>query len=313
MAQYNPNPYSNDPAVQYKQYPANPYINPPSLGQFQGVPLQYQQVDAGAGAAPPNPTTIPGGGYYKAPGGGGGPAGYGWAKNMYSPDFLNSMKDMYGQYQKNLGNVPNLAGQYQQYLQQSPELEQMQYNQALARLKGQMGTAQQQLMAGAGARRGGGEGGWLLQGQQDLNRQLMSGTSQIAAQQAMQNLADQERRMQQYLGYQQGDWANQQGALGASSGWLNQMMPFEQFNIQWPQQYGLQQGQLGLARSAQEEQINAARRAEQMGWLDRLLGLQGQLGGQYYQGQGDWENYKNMQGGNVLQGYTPQWLAPYGM
>jgi len=146
--------------------------------------------------------------------------------------------------------------------------------------------------------RGGNRGGALQAGIQDLNRQLMGGTMDIATQQAMQNLADRERRQQQLIGYTGQDIANRMGAGQAMQGWLGQMLPMEQYAINAP-----------FERSLAEEQVNANRRAESMGWLDKLMQYQNQQANQYYQGQGNWLGYQGQRGQNILGGYQPQWLG----
>jgi hypothetical protein len=230
------------------------------------------------------------------------------AKNIYSwyPQMMQAMQQQYQQAQPG-----SLAEQYKQYLAGSPELEQMQYNQALARLKGQMGTGTQQLMTAAGARRGGGEGGFMLGGLEDLNRQYMGGVRDIATTQAMNELAQREQREQNYLNYMQGDINNQQGWLGNMFGNLQGAMGGYGGFLGQQQQNQVAQGQLGLANRTLQEQINQNQINNMGSWMDRLMALQGQQGNQFYQGQNDWLNYGANRAGNILQGYTPQWLQPY--
>ena len=79
------------------------------------------------------------GGWWTAPSGGGGniPTGEAWRQQMYSPEFTQGIKGMYGAYDQAIAGQPNLAGTYQEYLNTiNPQLEQMTYNQALARIRG---------------------------------------------------------------------------------------------------------------------------------------------------------------------------------
>jgi len=46
-----------------------------------------------------------------------------------------------------------------------------------------------------------------------------------------------------------------------------------------------------------------------MGWLNNLMGYQGQQGQQYYQGQGNYQNYNANRGQAQLGGYGNQWLG----
>jgi hypothetical protein len=147
----------------------------------------------------------------------------------------------------------------------------------------------------------------------------------------MKNIADQERRQQELIGYtgqdignQMGwlqgltgaegtDWANylqgqgqgfnqQLGALQGQSGWMGQMIPYEQWNIQAPYEMGMQ-------GAMNEEQVNAARRGESAGWFDRLMNWQNQQAGQYYTGQGQYGGYQGQRGNAILPGYDPSWLG----
>jgi len=267
---------ANTPSTydELNMYPANPYINPntPDAAAGAGGELGWWETPKINGAA--------------------------FAEGAYSPEFLQAQKNLYGWFGDLTNQVPNLAGQYQGYLEQSPLLEQTQYNQALSRLKGQYGTAMQGLATQAGAVRGGNRGGAMQFGLQDLGRQLMSGTRDIATTQAMNNLAQREERQRTLLGFMNQDWANKLGAGQAAQGWLGQMAPTEQFNIQMPYQMALDQ-----------ENINAGRRNEAMGWMNNLMNWQNQQANQYYGGQGNWLNYQNMYGNAILGGYTPQWLG----
>jgi hypothetical protein len=214
----------------------------------------------------------------------------------------------------------SLADMWQGYMQGSPELEQMEYNRALSRLKGQTGTAQQGLMGSMGAMRGGMDSGAYAQGMGDINRQLLQGTGEIATQAAMKNLQDREGRQRQMIDYTQADIGNRQGWLqgmeGARNnmmqgyqGWMGQMMPYEQFNIQYPMELANKAQEAKYQRAMAEESVNAQRRQEGMGWLDRLQNWQGQQGNQYYGGQGQYLGYQGNRGQAMLGGYGPQWTG----
>ena len=286
LPRFSPSPITN---------PYVPPVTPPT------IPPPAGQSDNAA----------PGGGYWTPPGGGGGGGmgGPGWANKMYSPEFLTGMKGMYGAYDQAMAGMPSLAGMYQGYLEGNPELEQMQYNQALARMRGQGGAARESLTRGMAGRRGGAGAGAYAARMGDIGRSLMGGEQELAISQMMRNMAEREGRQEKLIGYTGQDWANKMGGLGQQGGWVGSMLPYEQFNIQFPAEYGLQKGAQGLQRSALEEQINAGRRAESAGWLDRLMGWQGQLGGQYYAGQGDEMGYAGMRGEAELGGYDPRWLG----
>jgi len=117
-------------------YPANPYIMAPKPANTTTptpgstpTPAPTAQSPAGAG----------GEGYWTGPQANAGA----WAAQAFSPEFNQARQQMYGWFGNAMNNMPSLANMYQGYLQQSPLLEQTQYNQALARLKGQYGTAMQ--------------------------------------------------------------------------------------------------------------------------------------------------------------------------
>lgn len=265
--------------------------------------------------------------------------GYEWAKQQYSPQFLRGVQNMYGLMGQNVGEQPDIAGEwrtnqpgslaekYQTLMGGNPELEQMQYNQALARLKGQTGTAQQNLTRAAGTRRGGAGYGGFESGQNEINQALLTGTQDIATQQAMQNIMNRRAEQENLLGYeaqditnQQGwlgglsnamnqDWANRQSALNMYGGWLGQMMPYEQYNIQTPRSWATQAANKRMRNALQEEQVNRARREETAGWFDRLMGWQNQMANQYYGGQGQWTGYQGNRGRQILGGYDPSWYS----
>ena len=288
-----------------------------------------------------------GNGYWKAPT---SPAGYKWAKDQYSPQLQKSIKGMYGGWQDlvdqpgiDMSKLPqtaeewrnykpkSLADMYSGFMEQNPEYEQSQFNQAMERVRGAGGGATQNLMNIAAARRGGGSYGGLDNSMDEINRAVMEGTMDISTAQAMKNIADQERRQQELIGYtgqdignQMGwlqgltgaegtDWANylqgqgqgfnqQLGALQGQSGWMGQMIPYEQWNIQAPYEMGMQ-------GAMNEEQVNAARRGESAGWFDRLMNWQNQQAGQYYTGQGQYGGYQGQRGNAILPGYDPSWLG----
>lgn len=273
-----------------------------------------------------------GSGYWTAPAATGKAKqkGYEWAQKNYSPDFLANLEQANQRFAGSVDQTrqdwqgikpQSMADMWQGYMQGSPELEQMQYNQALARLKGQMGTAQQGLMSQAGSRQGGGYGGMFAGGMEDINRQFLQGTGQIATQQAMQQIQDREARQKQLIdytgqdinnmgGWMQGMTGAGQTALQGYGGWVGQMIPYEQYNIQMPIKLAQQQAELAMKKAGMEEQINASRRAETMGWLDRLQGWDQQQAGQFYGGQNAWQGYNQNAGNQQMGGYGPQWL-PY--
>jgi len=328
-----------------KGYPANPYImggpqnrmTRPGMQQ-QGQPGQANIMGGGMGLIPGQGGSaglFSGGGgnsgWWSAPEwrGGGGGSGQAWANKNYSQPWLDSVKQMYGYYGNSMNQIEDewgaakpgsMADMWKGYMQGSPELEQMEYNRALARLKGQTGTAQQGLAGSMGAMRGGMDSGAYAQGMGDINRQLLQGTGEIATQAAMKNLADRETRQKQLIDYTQGDVNNQmgwlQGLTGARQGnmqgyqgWMGQMMPYEQFNIQEPARQAAEMNDARFKRAMAEEQMNAQRRNEMGGWFDRMTGWQGQQGNQYYGGQGQWGNYQGNRGQAVLGGYGPQWTG----
>ena len=141
----------------------------------------------------------------------------------------------------------------------------------------------------------------------------MGGEQQLAIDQMMNQMSQREGQQQQLLGYMGTDYANQLQGLGAQGGWINSMFPYEQYNIEKPAQLKAQAQASALNRATAEESINAQRRAEAMGWVDRAMGWQGQLGGQYYGGQGDWLDYTGQRGAAELGGYDPSWLQYLGM
>lgn len=329
----------------------NPYIPSVQLDQrVQPVKSDFQPV----GSEQPQGTKAPNfgggaGGYWTAPnvsygGGAGAQSGADWAKANYSPELMKSISGMYGLLDKNLGNIPStadiwrggqpqsLADMYRGFMETDPRLEQMEYNRALSRLKGQTGTARRSLDTMAASRRGGAGAGGYQGGIDQINRALLSGTGEIATAQAMKNMADRERKQAELIGYTQGDITNQMGwlggltsamgtdwqakqqALGSKAGWAGQMIPFEQFNIQTPYNRAAAasagSANLAMRKAQMENEENYRRRQEGMGWLDRLMGWQGQQAGQYYTGQGQYGGYQGQRGQNILGGYGPQWL-PY--
>jgi len=286
---YNNDPYNNPDSI------TNPYIPPvvPPVQEPAPAPGEMPAIVGNGGGG--------GGG-----GGGVGPGGPGWANKMYSPEFLRAMKGMYGAYDEAIGGMPSLADMYSGYLEGSPELEQMEYNRALARMRGQAGASRQGLTTSMAGMRGGAGSGAYAGGLGDIERGLMGGQQELSIQQMMKNLSEREARQRQLIDYTGQDWANKMGGLGAQGGWINSMLPYEQFNIQFPAEYGLQNRQLGLQSRGLEDQIAG-------GWFDRLMNWQGQQGGQYYGGQQDWLGYKGMQGDATLGGYDPRWLQYFGM
>jgi len=105
------------------------------------------------------------------------------------------------------------------------------------------------------------------------------------------------------------DYANKMAALQGGAGWMQQMLPFEQFSITTPRQWAQQEAAARSSARRNTELMNARRRQESMGWLDRLMGWQGQLGGQFQRGQGDWLGYQGQRAGAELGGYDPRWLS----
>lgn len=285
---------------------------------------------------------VGGGGWWTPPRGAGkirSTKGSQWAQGQYSPQFLQGVNKMYGLLGGNIGAQPNtagvwqqyqpgsLAGQYQSIMGSNPEFERMQYNQALSQLKGQVGTATQNLQRAAGARQGGAGYGGYDTGLNQISQGLLKGTQDIATQQAMQNIMNRKAEQQNLLGYQaqdianqQGwlggyanamnqDWANRQGALNMYGGWMGQMLPYEQFNITTPRSWANQAANMSMRNALQTEQVNAARRNEAAGWFDRMLGWQNQQANQYYGGQGQWAGYQGNRAGNILGGYDPSWYS----
>jgi len=303
----------------------NPYIQPVKMGQPQ------QPIPMGQS---------PQGGWWKAPDMSINPqSSQKFAQKNYSQDYLGGLKDVYGGFKENLGMVPDTAGQWRDYQPQSlaelyrsglgdlGSMEQESYNQALSRLKGAYGGAQGGLMNSLAARRGGAGSGALMAGQEALGRQYMGGAQDIVTQQAMQKIADEERRLSEAMGYEstdignqmgwlQGltgamgqDWGARQQALSGYGGWMNSQLPYEQFNITMPWQQAKDKTQGRLAAKSAEERMNAARRNEAMNNLNALMGWQGQQGGQYGQGMNQYLNYQNQRGGATLGGYQPNWYS----
>jgi hypothetical protein len=133
--------------------------------------------------------------------------------------------------------------------------------------------------------------------------------------------------MKTLLGYQQQDIGNKmgwlqgmtgamgqdttgkQGYLGLNQNWMNSMIPYEQWNIQTPINFQNEAQAARWNQAMAQENINANRRGEAMGWLNSLMGYQGQQGQQYYQGQGNYQNYNANRGQAQLGGYGNQWLG----
>jgi hypothetical protein len=272
------------------QYPANPYIN--------SVNQQYRSIDMTNPSQVNFPAMTGAEGWFSAPKAsvpGGAQTGYQWAQGQYSPELLGNINQMYGLLQGQIGQQPDLtaawkqyqpqslAGMYQGMMGQNQLGEQMEYNRALSRLKGQAGTARQGLNTAMAARRGGAGAGAFQGGLDQINRSLMQGTGELATNQYMSNLARQEAQNQALMGYAGQDvtnqmgwqtglinamnqgWQNQQQPLSNMAGWLSQMIPFEQYNISTPMQAGLQAQGMNLQGSIAEENANAARREEAMG------------------------------------------------
>ena len=327
---------------EYNVPQANPYIQPVQpKAQIQptGNPNPSGINLNGAGTPPGMAApTSPGGGWWNAPDMSINPvSSQKFAQKNYSPQYLGGLQDVYGGFKENLGMVPDTAGQWRDAQPKSlaelyrsgvgdlGSMEQEAYNQALSRLKGAYGGAQGGLMNSMAARRGGAGSGAFMAGQADLGRQYMGGAQDIVTNQAMQNIANQERRLTEGMGYEstdignqmgwlQGmtgamgqDWGARQEALGGYGGWMNSQLPYEQFNITTPWAQAAEQRAGQLAGQTAEERINAQRRAEGMGNLNALMGWQGQLGGQYGQGQNAWLNYQNQAGQANLGGYQPNW------
>jgi len=228
------------------------------------------------------------------------PPGYEWAKEMYSPQLLDYINKMYGEVSQ---EPKSLEDMYQGFLEKNPALEQIQYNQALARLKGQQTASTESLNRAMSTRRGGAESGGYINSLEDIARTYGRGVQDIATNQAVRNMTEQEARQQNLIGYAGQDIANRQDWLGTMGGWAGQVMPFEQWNIQTPHDWAYQKAGFNLNDAVIQEQINAARRGETMGWLTSLMNWQNQLGSQYYTGQGQWGDYQNTRGGNILPGY----------
>jgi len=299
-----------------------------------------------------------GGGYWKAPSSKiSSPKGWQWAQKQYSPQFLKSVENTYGGWQGlvdqpgiDMTQLPrtaeewrnykptSLADMYKGFTEKNPLMEQTQYNQAMERVRGAGGGAIQGLMNMAAARPGGASYGGFDNSVDQINKAMMEGGMDVATQQAMQNIAEQQANQEKLIGYtgqdignqmgwlqgltgaQGTDWSNylagmgqnfnqQLGALQGQSGWLGQMTPYEQFNIQTPRQWAAQQAAANSAAAMNEERINAARRGETMGWLDKLMQWQNQGANQYYGGQQDWLNYGHQRGDAELGGYNPSWLG----
>lgn len=261
-------------------------------------------------------------------------SGNAWAQQNLSPNYMGGLGNVYGQYEQ-LGpqmdedwagaQPKSLADLYQGYTEGNPELEQMQYNQALARLKGQMGTGMQNLMGAAGARMGGANSGMFQGGLEDLNRGFMQGVGQIGIAQAMKQMEDRERRQKEYIGYQGQDIANKQGwlqnmtqaklgGLGQYGQFVQGQFPMEQWSIQYPKQMAMQAASAKSNRAAQEEQINAQRRAEawgQMQYMNEQAWKQKEFdANNYYRGQQGWLDYGGQRGAAILPGYG-QGQNPY--
>jgi len=222
-------------------------------------------------------------------------------KNM-SPQWIGARENVYNSYQQ---QPQSLADLWQGYMQGNPELEQMDYNQALARIKGQAATAQQGLMAGLPP--GGMDSGAFAGGLADIQRQFGQGVGELGIQQYMKALQDRETRQRAMIDYANQDIANRMGWQQGYGGWVNQMFPVEQWAQMYPRQLAQQAASAQFNRALAIEQQNMARRNEAMGWLDKAMDWRGQGARDYYGGQGQWLNYGGQRGSAIAGGYGGGW------
>jgi hypothetical protein len=290
-------------------YPANPFIQQrQTFAQSQANQAKTQAAaSGGAGMFNTGEAGSGGGGWWTPtmPNTSNIKSGQEWATKNLSKNFMGGMGQMYESYQQ---PPKSLAEMYQGMMAGNPELEDIERNRALALVKGQAGTAQQMMMRGLAP--GGMDSGAYMGGMADILRNMQSGIGDVGIQAYMKNLADRETRQKQMIDYSQADIGNKLGWQQGYGGWMQQMLPYEQWTVQYPEQLRQQRASAALNRQMAIEQINAQRRGEAMGWLGQLGNLGQNAVENQYTGQNAWQGYQGQQAGAYGQVYNPQW-NPY--